>query len=78
MQEIEELFYSVDTNRSGEIDYSEYEEVMGRSMMKRSLHGDNDEAIASKSKLPFHMLAMAYRRRKLIHSTFEGTSTVGC
>eukprot|EP00959_Pyramimonas_sp_CCMP1952_P251161 5249331-Pyramimonas_sp.AAC.1 len=54
---------------------------MTSSLEKHSLQikdeEDDPEAGERKTKpLPFKMLAMAYRRRKLINSTFEGSCEV--
>uniref|UniRef100_A0A7S0QZ49 EF-hand domain-containing protein n=1 Tax=Pyramimonas obovata TaxID=1411642 RepID=A0A7S0QZ49_9CHLO len=77
---VERMFNSVDSDNSGEIDFKEFVEVMTSTLEKRRSQATDGhykrqppQAKQKAKPLPFKMLAMAYRRRKLINSTFEGS-----
>ena len=73
---VEKMFDEVDEDGSGEIDFHEFVEVMTHTMEQQT-HEENEEASEKQEKpLPFPMMAMAYRRRKLMEATTVGTDEV--
>ena len=78
---MEQMFRSADTDNSGFIDFNEFVAVMTSSFESSQAHRqkssrERKKLRASEEHLPFQMCALAYRRRKLIDSTFRGSPEV--
>lgn len=72
------MFAEVDDDGSGEIEFEEFIQIM--TNVNEKLGDDNSPAAADEDKppeeeserpLPFPMMAMAYKRRKLMEAAFD-------
>jgi len=77
-KEVEVMFAEVDDDGSGEIEFEEFIQIM--TNVNEKLGDDNGPAAADEDKppeeeserpLPFPMMAMAYKRRKLMEAAFD-------
>mmetsp|Transcript_10154 Transcript_10154/g.17456 ORF Transcript_10154/g.17456 Transcript_10154/m.17456 type:complete len:779 (+) Transcript_10154:151-2487(+) len=75
---VEKLFDEVDEDGSGEIEFEEFVEVMTMVEVDAADKPEGEEPAEGAEKeskpLPFPLLALAYRRRKLMEGTFQGTA----
>ncbi|XP_024542985.1 uncharacterized protein LOC9634884 isoform X2 [Selaginella moellendorffii] len=70
--EVDRMLDEVDEDKSGEVEYPEFVQIMTTKLDSQSKEDLEEEAKPKVQPLPFQLLAQAYRRKKMMEAVMGG------